>query len=133
LPGLIVEFFSKRSSSLVEVLPQTHEYVKSSAPQPKANSKAGMANKSIANHDRPVDRRVSVGRSRLISIELTRYPKRTLCNQYSRKYIKIIHQLFGDVYCLVLFAMADHRLARQMTRRRRNMCPYYCVTIMIQA
>jgi len=44
--------------------------------------------------------------------------------------IKIIHQLVGHVYSLVLFAMADPRLARQFPRRYCNTF-YYCVTIMI--
>jgi len=65
----------------------------------------------------------STGRSPIVSwfcIELTRYLKRTLFNQYSRKYTKIIHRWVGHVYSLVPFAMADHRLARQMPQRSCN-------------
>jgi len=57
------------------------------------------------DRDRLVDRRVSIVRSRLICIELTRYLQRTLFNLYSRKYIKIIHGLVGHVcfWCLLRF------------------------------
>jgi len=41
-------------------------------------------------------------------------PKITFFKEYSRKYIKIIHQLVDHVYSLVPIAMADHRLARQI-------------------
>ena len=84
----------------------------------------------------------SIAASKLVDrawfcIGLTRYLKRTLFNQYSGKYIKIIHQLVGNVglrptvYSLVPLAMADHRLEKQMPRRCCNMFSYYCVTVMI--
>jgi len=62
-----------------------------------------VANKSIAECHL-VDRAC-------FCIELTRYLKRTFFNQYSRKYIKIIHLLVGHAYSLVPLAMADHSQA----------------------
>jgi len=38
-------------------------------------------------------------------IELTRYLKRTLFNQYSRKYIKITHRLVGHLYTYILWCL----------------------------
>jgi len=81
-------------------------------------SRAGVANKSIA-----IDR--SIAECQLVDrvwfyIQVTRYLKRTLFNQYSRNKvgsIKIIDQLVGHVYSLVPLAMADYRLARQMPRQ----------------
>jgi len=92
-------------------------------------SSAGVANKSIA-----IDR--SIAECQLVDrawffIQLTRYIKRTRFNQYSRKYIKIIHQMAGHVYYLVTLAMAEHRLARPMPRKCCNIFTNYCLTIMI--
>jgi len=64
-------------------------------------------------------------------IELTSCLKITFFDQYSRKYIKIIHPLVGYVYSLVPLVMADHRLARQMPRGICNTFLGYCVAIKI--
>jgi len=66
-------------------------------------------------------------------IGLTRYLKITFFKQYSRKYIKIIHQLVSHVYSLVPTAVADNRLARQIIRWqswfRRNRHFAFCMCI----
>ena len=74
-----------------------------------------------------VDRRVSLGRSRLVLHWMDKILTRTFFNQYSTKYIKMIHQLVGHVYSLVSLVMADRRLAGQMPCRCCNMFFYYCV------
>jgi len=51
-------------------------------------------------------------------IRLTSYLKITFFKQYSRKYIKIIHQLVGHVYSLVPIAVADGRLLRDNSQTR---------------
>ena len=84
-----------------------------------------MATKSIA-----IER--SIAESQLVDrawfcIELTRYVKRTLYNQYSRKYKKIIHELISHVRSLVPLTMAGHRLARKMLRRYCYIFSYYCI------
>jgi len=61
----------------------------------------------------PNDRRMLLGQWRPI-LHWIIYLKGTIFNQYSRKYMKSIHQLIGHVYSLVPIAVADHRLVRQI-------------------
>ena len=89
---------------------------------------------STGRSHRPIDHQVSLGRSPTwFCIGLTRYIKRTLFNQYSRNYIKIIHQLIGHVHSLVPLVMADHRLAWQIIawqswfRRNRHFAFCLCI------
>ena len=65
------------------------------------------------DRDRPVDRRVLVGRSRLIWIDLTttRYLKRTFLNQYFRMRIKMKNVAFYDIPYLCGF-VTDRSIAR---------------------
>jgi len=67
-------------------------------------NRPGVTNRSIAS----TGRLPSVTWLIMLDFSLTRYLKRTLFNQYSRKYIKVIYELVGHVYSLVPLVMADY-------------------------
>ena len=70
------------------------------------------------DRDRPVDRRGSPGRSRLILHWIDKITKKNTFNQYqySRKSIKFSMNWLFMYILFVSLVLADHRLARQMPR-----------------
>jgi len=70
-------------------------------------NRPGLANRLIASNGWPPRVTWLIAPDFALS-ELTSCLKRTFFDQYSRKYIKFIHQLVGHVYSLVPLVMADH-------------------------